>query len=193
MTTFVRPEIKKILLDMDGPLVDDFYMFSCLVPTIKDMKDHITKLKVFGKKQEFIFPLIDEAIKRGMFEKAKKTQFCEVACLLLIPYWKSLGIEVEILSSTMKENPRRKELEDQKIRWLKANGLGHLPVNLVHGSAEKQKFAEPGVLLIDDYDRTIGQFISQGGYAIQYTNFKEVMHTLSLLNLCENVPHGQKG
>lgn len=187
------PVIDTIYLDMDGPLVDDNDMFSRVAPTVANMKEHIIKLKVFGQKQAFIFPLIDEAIKRGLFEKAKKTQFAEVVSLLLLPYWKSLGINVEILSSTMKTNPLRQELTDQKIKWLKANGFSHLKVNLVPGSAEKQEFARAGALLIDDYDRTIGQFISKGGYAIQYTNFSEVMNVLNLLNLCENVPHGQKG
>lgn len=190
---FAIPKIDTIYLDMDGVLVDDNDMFSRIAPTVGNMKEHISKLKVFGQKQAFIFPLIDEAIKRNLFEKAKKTQFGEVVSLLLLPYWKELGINVEILSSTMKTNPLRKELEDQKIKWLKAHGFGHLKINLVPGSAEKQVFARAGALLIDDYDRTIGQFISQGGYAIQYTNFKEVMHTLSLLNLYENTTHGQKG
>lgn len=47
----------------------------------------------------------------------------------------------------------------------------------------KQEYARPGALLIDDYDRTIGQFIKAGGYAIQYTNLNEVMQKLRLIGL----------
>lgn len=182
-TSFKLPPIDTIYLDMDGPLVDDFDMFSGLDPQVRDMEEHITKLKIFGKKQSYLFPLIEEAILKHRFLTAKPTKFAEVLKLLLLPYWKEKGINVEILSSTMHTNPNRDSLADQKIKWLQANGFGHLKANLVEGSLCKQEFARPGALLIDDYDRTIGQFIKAGGYAIQYTDLNEVMQKLRLIGL----------
>ena len=182
-TRLELPPIDTIYLDMDGPLVDDFGMFSGLDPTVKNMEDHITTLKIFGLKQTYLFPLIEEAIIKNRFLTAKPTKFVEVIKLILLPYWKSKGINVEILSSTMHTNPNRASLADQKIKWLKANGFEHLKANLVEGSLCKQEYARPGALLIDDYDRTIGQFIKAGGYAIQYTNLNEVMQKLRLIGL----------
>lgn len=180
---FDIPKVHTILLDMDGVLVDDIDMFSHLDTFVKDMKNHLTMLNIFGQRQSYIFPLISEAIEKNRFQTAKPTNFTEAVKFILIPYWKSLGINVEILSSTMKTNPNRKSLEVQKIKWLQLNGLSHLKVNLVEGSQEKQSYAKEGVLLIDDYDRTIGQFISKGGYGIQYTSLNEVMFKLRLIGL----------
>ena len=181
---FTLPKIHTILLDMDGVLVDDVDMFAHLNPLVKDMKDHIDTLKIFGQKQNYIFPLITEAIEKNRFLTAKQTNFTYAVKVILLPYWKSLGINVEILSSTMKENPNRSNLEHQKLQWLKNNSLDHLTANLTNGSHTKKDYAAEGVLLIDDYDRTIGQFISSGGYAIQYTTLNEVLHKLRLIGLC---------
>lgn len=181
---FNLPKIHTILLDMDGVLVDDMDMFSHLDPSVKDMKEHIDILKIFGQKQNYIFPLITEAIEKNCFLTAKATNFTHMVNTILLPYWKSLGIKVEILSSIMKENSNRESLEYQKLQWLKNNGLGHLKANLTAGSNTKKYYAGEGVLLIDDYDRTIGEFISKDGYAIQYTNLNEVMHKLRLIGLC---------
>jgi hypothetical protein len=83
----------------------------------------------------------------------------------------------------MKENPYRKDLEQQKLQWLQNNGLGDLTAHLVEGSMKKQEYAKPGVLLIDDYDRTIGQFIKAGGYAIQYVDCNDTLYKLRLIGL----------
>ena len=179
----VLPDIHTILLDMDGVLVDDISMFSQQDRLIKDMKNHLNTLKIFGMKESYVFPLIQEAIKNKGFLKANPTSFAFVIKDILFPFWKEKGITVEILSSTMKTNPLRKDLEQQKLQWLANNNLDNLKVNLVEGSAKKQEFAKPGVLLIDDYDRTIGQFISSGGYGIQYTTLTEVMSKLKLIGL----------
>lgn len=186
--TFQVPEVHTILLDMDGVMVDDINMFAKMCPEITtSMADHIAKLKVFGQKQQFVFPLINKAIDEGEFAKASPTLFVGALHNILLPYWKSLGIEVKILTSTMAENPKEEELKEQKLEWLKKYKLDHLPVIFSKGSAKKQDHAEKGVLLIDDYDRTIGQFISKGGYAIQYTNLNEVTYKLRLIGLAPSV------
>ena len=95
----------------------------------------------------------------------------EYKCVYVNP---SLCIAVE----KNKDSVKTIDLDDYEIK------LDNLKVNLVEGSAKKQEFAKDGVLLIDDYDRTIGQFISSGGYAIQYTTLNEVLHKLRLIGLC---------
>ena len=181
--TFKIPEITKIYLDMDGPLVNDTDTFKPVLPGVKNVKDYLDTLKIFGKKSEIFKDVIIEGIQRNLFLKAEPTLFLTALHTVLLPYWKELGIEVEILSSSMKTNPLRKEIIEQKLQWLKNHHLEHLPVNLVEGSEIKQQYAQPGYLLIDDYDRTIGQFISKGGYGIQYTSLNEVMHKLRLIGL----------
>ena len=101
---------------------------------------------------------------------------------ILIPSWKELGITVEILSSTMRTNPLRSELEQQKINWCNKY-LPDLKLNLVEGSALKQDYAKPNTLLIDDFNRTIKQFIIKGGYALHYTSLNTTMKKLRLLGL----------
>lgn len=180
---FKIPPITKIYLDMDGVIVSDTDTFKPVLSGVKNVRDYLDILKIFGKKSELFTDIIFKAIERNLFLKAEPTLFLTALHTVLLPYWKELGIEVEILSSSMKVNPLRKEIIDQKLQWLKNHHLDHLPINLVEGSEIKQEYAKVGHLLIDDYDRTIGQFISKGGYGIQYTSLNEVMHKLRLIGL----------
>lgn len=177
------PNITDICIDMDGVVVDDVAMFSQLAPHIQDMESYLKFLAIQGKRQGFIFPLIDEAIVKQKFAVAPPTNFLKVLKEILIPAWQEKGIKVSMLTSTMAVNPNRKELERQKLFWLKENGLDHLPVIFSEGSAKKQEYATPTTLLIDDFDRTIGQFRHKGGMAIQYTKLTDVLHQLELLGL----------
>lgn len=179
------PNVQHILVDMDGVIVDDVGMFSKLVPEVKNMESYLKFLAIQGKRQGFIFPLIEKAITTNQFAVAPATNFLEVLKQILIPAWIKQGIKVSILTSTMAVNPNRKSLEDQKLFWLQENGLGHIPVIFAEGSAKKQEYATPTTLLIDDFDRTIGQFKKQGGMAIQYTKLTEVLEQLELLGLYE--------
>ena len=178
------PVFKKIHLDMDGPLVDDIAMYAKYSNmSIVDVREHIEVIKMLGRKQEFVFPIIKKAIADGHFAKATPTFFHYQLVNYLIPYWKSLGIEVGILSSTMKDNPDAEYLATQKKEWLFNNKLGDISTIFSNGSADKQNYAETGHLLIDDYDRTIGQFISKGGFALHYTSCSETIYKLTLLGL----------
>lgn len=179
------PHITDILVDMDGVLVDDVAMFSSLVPNITDMESYLKFLTIQGKRQDFIFPLIEKAIIENAFEEAPPTNFLKVLREVLIPFWKKQGIKVSILTSTMAVNPNRSLLENQKLNWLKANGLEQVPVIFSKGSAKKQEHATPTTLLIDDFDRTISQFRKSGGMAIQYTKLTDVLEQLELLGLYE--------
>ena len=174
--------IKKIQLDMDGCIVDDYSMLQAVYPTKVDMKSHLKLLSVLGKRNEFVFPLIHEAIKRNLFLKAKPTLFLTALKDLLIPYWKHLGIEVEILSSTMKDNEQRESLHQQKLAWC-AQHLPNIKVNLVAGASLKKEYAEEGTLLIDDSYKNVSEFIANGGFGIHYHSLNETMELLRLLHL----------
>lgn len=175
--------IHKILIDLDDVCVDSSEMFGRLCPTIKDMESYLLTLKILGKKQEIVYDLILKAITKKLYLTAKPTLFVTALTDVLLPYWSSLGIQVEILSSIMSNNPLEKELSEQKLLWCKKY-FPQLKVSLVPGSSLKQDFAKDrGVLLIDDYDRTISQFIKSGGVAIQYTTLNNTMKQLRLLHL----------
>lgn len=187
MIEFIQPNVTRIYLDMDGPLVDDVEMWSRVHPDIPNLRAYIQKLKVFGQKQTFMYPTVLKCIEENHFATGALTPFALFVKEILLPFWEEKGIEVEILSSTMSNNPMSTNLAEQKLQWLDENGFGHLPCNLVPGSARKQEYAQEGYLLIDDYDRTIGQFISNGGYAVHFTNTNDVMDVLRLLDLAPNV------
>lgn len=147
------------------------------------MDSYLKFLTIQGKRQDFIFPLIEEAILKHKFAVAAPTNFLTVLKEILIPSWQEKGIKVSMLTSTMAINPNRKSLENQKLFWLQENGLGDLPVIFAEGAAKKQEYATPTTLLIDDFDRTISQFRKKGGMAIQYTKLTDVLDQLELLGL----------
>lgn len=180
------PEIHTILIDMDEVLVNSHAIFAQVAKVDPyEFEKTLAVLKVFGLKQKLIFPLIFKAIDLELFSIAPPTNFTVALKHNILDYWiNTLGLKVEILTSTMKENPKREELQQQKLSWVSAHDkIKDLKVNFAVGSEDKQNFAKPGVLLIDDFDRTIGQFISKGGYALHYTNLTEVLVKLKLLGL----------
>lgn len=178
--------VNKILLDFDGVIVDALDMFSKLRPEIADFESHLKILTISGKKEEFVYPLILEAIDKEAFKNAQPTHFLFVLNKLLIPYWKTLGIEIEILTSTMTVNPKRDQLVEQKEFWHQKY-LPELKINFCDGSSKKQEWAKEGVLLIDDFGRTISQFIKQGGFGIHYTSLNETLNQLRIIGLSPHV------
>lgn len=186
MSDLVLPEIHTILIDMDEVLVNSHAIFAQVAKKDPyEFDKELAVLKIFGLKHKFIFPLIFKAIDLELFSIAPPTNFTVALKHNILEYWtKTLGIKVEILTSTMKENPKRQELQQQKLSWLSSHDkISELKVNFAVGSEDKQNFAKPGVLLIDDFDRTIGQFIYKGGYGLHYTNLTEVLVKLKLLGL----------
>ncbi len=69
----------------------------------------------------------------------------------LIRQWLSNGLHVEILSSGTSGKDIFHEVCRQKDEWLDTWGLSILPAHYAMGSSEKQKWAAPDILLIDDY------------------------------------------
>ena len=92
-----------------------------------------------------------------------------------------LGILKSSLSS---DSTVQSTIATQKLRWIQKNGVD-IKFNYVKGASLKQEFAKPGTLLLDDYQRTINQFINAGGCAILVPeDISVVMRKLSLLGLC---------
>ena len=177
--------VEHIQIDMDGVIVDDVGMFSELEPEVKNMEGLLKYLQITGQRQAYVLPRVLTAIDKNLFATAPTTAFYTALKNGLLQSWLDRGIKVTILTSTMHNNPKRKELEEQKLVWLKDKGLDHLHVDFAEGSAKKQEHATPTTLLIDDYDRTIGQYRSKGGIAIQYTTLQSVLEQLELLGLYE--------
>ena len=178
-----KANIHTILLDMDGVVIDDI---ECLAPSSglssRKFKEKLQYLSIVGGKNEYLFPIIIKAIEDKAFETAPTTMFSYALQKCYLNHWKDLDIKVEFLSSTMSINPCRESLAKQKQISIETHFKG-MKLNLVEGSALKQTYAKPGVLLIDDYQRTVSQFIQAGGYAICHKETNSTIEQLGILGL----------
>ena len=89
-----------------------------------------------------------------------------------------MGHEVEILTAVSEYDSA--ENAKQKAKWVKTH-LGDIKFNWVKKSHEKAKFAGPGVLLIDDRDKSIVPFKRAGGLTIKHTKFSDTLKKMKLL------------
>ena len=83
----------------------------------------------------------------------------------LVKFVKSLNLPVEILTAGSGASAA-----SGKQAWLKSNGLGDLPFNIVSSGKEKYKYASSDKLLIDDMDENIELFRNAGGMGIIHTD-----------------------
>ena len=177
-------KIHTIYLDMDGVLVDHYgYLAESLNITKQAFIDQLTSFKTKEEKENYIIPLILNSIDDESFIKSKPTkEFNQF--LRLIEHWLNLGIDVQILSSTMQEHGRNNEIKRQKQIWLSQNGLDHIRANFVKGSKYKQDYADQNCLLIDDYKRTIDQWSAwEGAVGIHHTDMITTLKQLKQLGL----------
>jgi hypothetical protein len=99
----------------------------------------------------------------------------------LIQYVDSLGIRIEILSSSGGIQ-NHSEVREQKITWLCNAGLNY-PVNIVPGRKIKKYFSYQGNVLIDDTLDVIEAFNQGTGTAILHKEVNDTINALeSLLN-----------
>lgn len=149
--------ITKIYLDMDGVLCDfegRYRMLYFSDPSeSRNKKDWDTNWAHFVLSRQF------ETLE--LFPGAKD----------LITYVRSLGVHIEILSSSG-GNKYHNEVELQKTVWL-ANHRLFFPVNIVAGKKFKANYASFDSLLIDDTPEVIDSFVAAGGQGILYTTFKD--------------------
>lgn len=178
-----KPKIDTIYIDLDGVVVDLHKLISAHLQVDEfDLEKEIKVLSCFNRYEEKFFPIIFELIKKESFKDAPEKAFSNLLKILYIPLWKSRGITVEFLSSTMKTNPLRESLKKQKREWVDNHYPGII-LNLVDGSSFKKDFARPGALLIDDSVSNVLSFKAYGGFGLHYDNLDNVAETLSLLKL----------
>lgn len=180
---FLKP-IHTICIDMDVVIVDLEKSLEIHNPEVVNFKEVFDVANIFGQKQKLMKDWLTNVVKGNGFETAPPLPFLKILVEDLIPYWKSIGIEIKILSSITSSHPLQSEIATQKLRWLKNNGLGDIKLILVKGSSKKQEYASEGCLLLDDYFRNIAQFIKAGGYGIQVVgNDSDLLHKLDLIGL----------
>lgn len=143
-------KINKIYLDMDGVLCDFFKEFNS------------QKWKNFEPEDRPRFRyLVYEA---NLFETLDKLPNTDK----LLDFVASLNVEVEILTSVGTKRTVQGQLaKEQKLRWLKNNGINY-KANFVTEKIEKSQYANESTLLIDDSIGCIKPFIQKGGYGILY-------------------------
>lgn len=83
----------------------------------------------------------------------------------LISFIKATGIHTEILTAGSGSSAK-----NGKQAWLRKNGLGDIPFNIVQAGIKKQEYASEGDLLIDDKQENNDLFIQAGGMAITHTD-----------------------
>jgi hypothetical protein len=165
-------KIDKIYLDMDGVLCDFPKRFQELFfyhpgaeayASQRDRKEFSPNWKKFVETRQFA--TLD------WFPGGKE----------LIQYVDSLGIRIEILSSSGGIG-NHSEVRDQKIEWLCHAGLNY-PVNIVPGRKIKKYFSYQGNVLIDDTLDVIEAFNQGPGTAILHKDVNDTINALeSLLN-----------
>jgi hypothetical protein len=165
-------KIDKIYLDMDGVLCDFNKRFQELfqyhpgtesLATERDRKQFSPRWKSFVETRQFA--TLD------WFPGGKE----------LIQYVESLGVRIEILSSSGGIS-NHSEVRDQKIEWLCNAGLNY-PVNIVPGRAIKKHFSYHSNVLIDDTLDVIESFNQGPGTAILHKDVNDTIKQLeSLLN-----------
>lgn len=152
--------IKKIYLDMDGVLCDFEKLFLKIYGTdaLKNNKKFISSWPEFIHNKNFT--------KLDWFPGAQE----------LLIFLRSKHVSIEILTSSggMKYH---EEVGNQKKQWLTDHGLNY-KANVVPGRRYKKAYAEPNVILIDDTEENVKDFIEAGGIGILYKNVEDTLKRL---------------
>ena len=177
-------KIKKIYLDMDGVLVDNILGLAHLEnTTIDGIQEQKSNIRKNNPDIDFVIQLIRKHLYTNKhFSTCPPMKEFHVFTKL-IRQWLSNGLHVEILSSGTSGKDIFHEVCRQKDEWLDTWGLSILPAHYAMGSSEKQKWAAPDILLIDDYGKNIDEFRAAGGHAIQHLNMNDTIVQLQELNL----------
>jgi hypothetical protein len=72
------------------------------------------------------------------------------------------------------------EIADQKFEWLAENGID-LSAIVVHQKEDKQKYATPKSVLIDDQVFNTQSFLDAGGMSILHVNIESTIQILTML------------
>lgn len=157
-------KVSKIYLDMDGVIADFEKRYEALY--------HMHPRE--AEKHDKFVKFFDEFIATKQF-----------ATLDLMPgavagmqYINSLGVPVEILSSTASEE-RYDAISKQKRMWLQINNISYKQ-NFVPGKRHKYKFATPDSIIIDDTESVIKDWRKAGGIGILHKDWSTTMSILRM-------------
>lgn len=147
MSERVGPQIKRVYIDCDGVLAD-FDGWKAAIPGLTDANlwEEVKKIPHFYR----TLRLMPEAT-------------------LLMEYLRGLDIPLAILTAI----PRRDTIPDaeqDKREWVEKN-FGPMEFHIGPYAVNKQQFAGPGLVLIDDSKLNIQQWRAKGGIGILYTGF----------------------
>lgn len=158
----------KIYLDMDGVLTDFEKRYEELFG--------IRPAEVQSRTKHF-WDNWQEFIRGGNFKTLEKHKGADA----LLSYVSSLGVPVEILSSSGGEQ-NHECVTTQKIAWLCNNGIPY-KANIVPGGSKKASYAHPWHILVDDTERVVEKYRAAGGTAVLHHDVDETISQLSKLYL----------
>ncbi len=178
------PIIDTVYFDMDGVLVDDMLTLAALEgKTLLEVEIARAAKKAEDPHFDYVVYLIRKHLYQNKcFATALETPEFPIF-YSIIKHLLRKRIHVEILSSGTRQLDIFQECCDQKRIWLSERNLDIIPQHYAFGAREKQKWAQPNVLLIDDYDKNVREFIAAGGNAIQHSNINDTIVKLQALHL----------
>lgn len=154
--------IRKIAIDLDGVLVDFLrgaYAAGIIDPDTGKMDEE--KLMAADERFWADLPVLTE----GLWLYSRLYSFC-----------KKKDLTIFILSHAITEAARAGKRE-----WIQKNlNANPMEIVLVSKRKDKNEFADPETLLIDDYEKTCDEFIQSGGEAV-------VFHRLSFEKTLEDL------
>lgn len=171
--------IEKLLLDMDGVLVDqEAYLASSVGLTTEAYRKQLEGLESTPEAKRMYFRgLIEDSIPNEGFIHSPPMPYLDV-WKMIIQIRLDNDVPVEILSSGMSNPKTYDEVIRQKKIWLETHGLSHLPAHFVRGAAYKKDYAKRFHVLVDDSERNIKDWTTAGGYGILHTDIKSTYEEL---------------
>jgi len=162
-------EVEIIYLDMDGVLCDFHTEFKIRagVDTVQYEAEHGTK-----KFWEFI----NEQGISFWSEMAPMKDMDELKSFVFDNF-----LEIGILSSSSRKNGSIHAEEGKRLWLQKHNFTSEIKDNniiIVDSARDKQNYAKPGRILVDDYVRNINSWKERGGIGIKHVNAKKTISEL---------------
>lgn len=140
-----------IMLDMDGVIAD----FMCVYTELSPRNDSRSKFR-------------EAVMTHQIFDLLPKLPNADRLLKLL----KELDVDMEILSSTGTHDKEiSTEAIRQKTKWLERHGI-NVKMNFVPSWSIKENYSSPRMIMIDDRDDVIDQFVKHGGHGILYDDYK---------------------
>lgn len=177
----MKHNITQIAIDMDEVIVD-LEQSVADVTNRPEFKTKLNSIQDYKKRMTYFFTDFDKAVEKNCFLKAKPLPFYFILKDTLIPYWKSLGVDVFLLSSSTGNKEYQDEIEKQKREWYSLNDL-NVKLEITKGGAEKAKYAHHSCILVDDSASNITNFINAGGVGLLHTSIDTTINELKKVGL----------